>query len=58
MKGNIFSEEEIKKFIDEFKNLPLQNNMANFNQSWHKASLSKRDSSLFKWKDVPISIGN
>ena len=31
-----------------FKNL-LQNHWANFNQTWHKASLGDRDSSLFKF---------
>ena len=28
--------------------LPLQNHMTNFNQTWHKASLGERNSSLFK----------
>ena len=28
--------------------LLLQNHLANFNQTWHKASLGERDSSLFK----------
>ena len=31
------------------KNLPL-NNKANFNQTWHKASLGDGDSGLFKWR--------
>ena len=29
--------------------LLLQNQWANFNQTWHKASSGKGDSSLFKW---------
>ena len=35
--------------------LLLQNHWANFNQTWHKASLSEGDSSLFKWKATPFS---
>ena len=30
--------------------LLLQNHWANFNRTWHKASLCKVDSSLFKWR--------
>ena len=32
--------------------------MANFNQTWHKVFLSKRDSSLFKKRFVPFSRGD
>ena len=35
----------------------LQNHWANFNQTWHKASLGKGDSSLFKWRAPPFSKG-
>ena len=34
--------------LTKFKNLLLQNHWANFNQTWHKASLSEGDSNLFK----------
>ena len=37
--------------------LLLQNHLANFNQTWHKASLGKGDSSLFKWRTPPFSKG-
>ena len=37
--------------------LLLQNHWANFNQTWHKASLGKGDSSLFKWRAPPFSKG-
>ena len=30
--------------------LLLQNHWANFNQTWHKASLGEGDSSLFEWR--------
>ena len=36
--------------LSKFKNLSLQNHCANFNQTWHKASLGERDSSFFKWR--------
>ena len=32
------------------KNLLFQNYWANFNQTWHKASLGDGNSSLFKWR--------
>ena len=38
----------------KFKNL-LQNQRANFNQSWHNASLGEKDSSLFKWRTIHFS---
>ena len=37
--------------------LLLQNHWANFNQTWHKASEGKGDSSLFKWRATPNSKG-
>ena len=37
--------------------LLLQNHWANFNQTWHKVSLVKWDSSLFKWRAPPFSKG-
>ena len=37
--------------------LLLQNHCANFNQTWHKASLGEGDSSLFKWMAPPFSKG-
>ena len=33
--------------------LLLKNHWANCNQTWHKASLVKGDSSLFKWRAIP-----
>ena len=35
--------------------LLLQNQWANFNQTWHKSSLCEDDSSLFKWRATPFS---
>ena len=35
----------------------LQNHLANFNQTWHKASLGEGDASLFKRRTPPISKG-
>ena len=35
--------------------LLLQNHWANFNQTWHKASLGEGDSSLFKWRTISFS---
>ena len=37
--------------------LLLQNHWANFNQTWHKASLRDGGSSLFKWRAPPFSKG-
>ena len=32
----------------------FQNHWANFNQTWHNASLGDEDASLFKWRTTPI----
>ena len=37
--------------------LLLQNHWANFNQTWHKASLGEGNSSLFKLRAPPFSKG-
>jgi hypothetical protein len=37
--------------------LLLQNRLANFNRSWHKSSLGKGDSELFKWRTTPFPKG-
>ena len=37
--------------------LLLKNHWANFNQTWHKAFLGERDSSLFNWRAPPFSEG-
>jgi hypothetical protein len=37
--------------------LLLQNRWANFNQSWHKSSLGKEDSELYKWRTPPFPKG-
>ena len=37
--------------------LLLNNHLANFNQTWHKASLGKGDSQLFKWRATVRSQG-
>ena len=37
--------------------LLLQNHWAEFNQTWHKASLGEGNSSLFKWRAPPFSKG-
>ena len=37
--------------------LLLQNHRANFNQTWHKATFSKGNSSLYKWRGPPFSKG-
>ena len=36
-------------------NLLLQKHFANFNKTWHKASLGEEDSILFKWRVKPFS---
>ena len=43
--------------LTKFKNLLLQNHWANFNQTWHKASLCEGDINLFKWRAPPFSKG-
>ena len=37
-----------------FKNLLLQNHTAYYNQTWHKTSLGKGDSVLYKWRTIPF----
>ena len=44
-----------KNKLTTVKNLLLQNHWANFNQTWHKASLDEGDSSLFKWRTNKLS---
>ena len=39
------------------ENLHLQNHWANFNQTWHKPSLGKGNSSLFKWRALHYFVG-
>ena len=39
------------------KNLLFKSHKANFNQTWHNASLGEGDSSLFKWRAPPFSKG-
>ena len=39
-------------------NLLFQNHWANFNQTWHKASLGEGDLSLFKWGPHPFPRGD
>ena len=41
----------------KFKNILLQNHWANFNQTWHKASLGKGNLCLLKWRAPPFSKG-
>ena len=43
--------------LTKLKNLLLQNHWANFNHTWHKASLGGGDSSLFKWRALSFSKG-
>ena len=38
--------------------LLLQNHWANFNQTWHDASLGEGDSRLFKWRPRPFPRGD
>ena len=42
--------------ISQFHPL-LQNHWANFNQSWHKASLGKGNLIMFKWRSMPFLKG-
>ena len=37
-----------ENILTKFKNLLLKNHWANFNQTWHKASVGEGDSRLFK----------
>ena len=48
---------DIAKTFTKFKNLLLKNHLANFNQTWHKASLGEGDSSSFKGRAPPLSKG-
>ena len=49
---------EIAKILwQNWKNLLIQNHKANFNQTWHKASLGIWDSNFFKWRTLPFSKG-
>ena len=47
------SENILTKFKDSF----LQNHLANFNQTWHKASFGKGDSTFWKWRATPFFKG-
>ena len=52
---DLFHGEEIAKLMKCIdNNLILQKHYANFNQSWLKASLGGRDSSLIKWRATPF----
>jgi hypothetical protein len=42
--------------VESFKNI-LHNHWANFNQTWHKASLRDGDSELYKWRTIPFPKG-
>ena len=46
-----------KNILTNLKNLLLQNHWANFNQTWHKASLGEGNSSLFYWRALPFFKG-
>ena len=48
-----------KNTLSKLKSLLLQNHWANFNQTWHKASLGEGDSSFFfKWRARPFLRGD
>ena len=54
--GEIITKEQ--QYIYEIKkNRLLQNNWANFNQTWHNSSLGEGESSFFKWRALPFSKG-
>ena len=44
-----------KNPLTKFKHLLLQDHLARFNQTWHKASLSDGNSVLFKWRATPFT---
>ena len=46
----------VKIHWQNFKHLLLKNHLANFNQTWHKASFS--DGDLFKWRPHPFPRGD
>jgi hypothetical protein len=48
---------KIVKNSEILKNLLLQNQLANFNQTWHKSSLGEGDSKLFKIKGQVLFKG-
>ena len=54
-KGDNFEIAEI--LLMKFKYLFLQYQLSNFNHTWHKASLGKWNSSLFKWRPTSFSKG-
>jgi hypothetical protein len=45
-----------KNGLGSFKNLFLQNHLANFNQTWHKSSLEEEDFSVLK-KGIALLSG-
>ena len=59
IKGLVLFQGEIitkkQKYIDKIKKKFSKNHGANFNQTWHNASLGEGDSSLFKWRTILIS---
>ena len=58
MKGHAFFQGEIITKLMKLKNVLLQNHRANFNQTWHKSSLGKEDSNLFKCRAMLFSRGD
>jgi hypothetical protein len=45
------NKKKCKNGMGSFKNLLLQNHLANFNQTWYKSSLGEGDSNLFKGRE-------
>ena len=55
-KGEIITKKQ--KYIDEiYKKFLLQNHLANFNQTWHIASLDEGDSKFIQMKGHTFSEG-
>ena len=58
--GDIFLWVKIKNSCEDNKqqtNSIFQNHWANFNQTWHKSTLSKGFSSLYKWRTIRFTSG-
>ena len=58
MKDHTFSEggDKSENILTTYKNLPLQNHWANFNQTWHNLFIGERDSSYSNERQPPTTF--
>jgi hypothetical protein len=57
LQREIIAKKKSENAMKIFRNLPLQNQMAKFNQTWNKLSLGERNSGLFKERAMSSSKG-